>query len=134
MGRKKDAIKRSGEMISAAEVEAAIASHPGIAEVAVVGVPDPIRSEEVKAFVVLATGYGEDSLPPAQIFAHCAARLAAFKVPRYLEYRPCLPRTATLKIQKERLRALAPMSAAGAFDREQEAGRRSRLPAEVREP
>ncbi|MFL6289497.1 MAG: amino acid adenylation domain-containing protein, partial [Thermoanaerobaculia bacterium] len=115
-GRKKDAIRRSGEMISAAEIEEAIASHPGIAEVAVVGVPDPIRSEEVKAFVVLAEGYSADSLPPERIFAHCAERLAPFKVPRYLEYRRELPRTATLKIQKEKLRACA---AGSVFDREQ---------------
>jgi amino acid adenylation domain-containing protein/non-ribosomal peptide synthase protein (TIGR01720 family) len=129
VGRKKDAIRRSGEMIAAAEVEAAIAAHPGIAEVAVVGVPDPIRSEEVKAFVVLADGYSEERLPPERILAHCAARLAAFKVPRYLEYRRELPKTATLKIRKEVLRAGA-AAPAGVFDRE----RAARGLAEVRRP
>ena len=117
-GRKKDAIKRSGVMISAAEVEAAIASHPGIAEVAVIGVPDPIRSEEVMAFVVLGEGHGEDTLPPEQILAWCAERLAPYKVPRFLEYRRHLPKTATLKIQKESLRALAAADPGAGFDRE----------------
>ncbi|HXM70753.1 MAG TPA: AMP-binding protein, partial [Thermoanaerobaculia bacterium] len=122
VGRKKDAIRRPGEMIAAAEVEAALASHPGIAEVAVIGVPDPIRSEEVKVFVVLADGYTEDSLPPAQILAYCAERLAPFKIPRYLEYRGDLPKTATLKIRKESLRALAEARSADVYDRDQMPG------------
>jgi len=104
VSRKKDVIRRSGEMIAATEVEAAIASHPGVAEVAVVGVPDPIRSEEVKAFVVLAAGRSPEDVPPREILEHCAKRLAPFKVPRYFEYRQELPRTATLKLQKEFLR------------------------------
>jgi amino acid adenylation domain-containing protein/non-ribosomal peptide synthase protein (TIGR01720 family) len=117
VGRKKDAIRRSGEMISAAEVETVIASHPGIAEAAVVGVPDPIRSEEVKAFVVLADGYDETSLSPERILAHCAERLAAFKIPRFLEYRRDLPKTATLKIRKQILRDADAAGSVGGFDR-----------------
>jgi carnitine-CoA ligase len=105
VARKKDAIRRSGEMIAAAEVEAAIASHPGIAEVAVVGVPDPIRSEEVKAFIVLAAGRTPQEVPPAEILAHCARRLSPFKIPRYIEYRRELPKTPTLKVRKESLRS-----------------------------
>jgi crotonobetaine/carnitine-CoA ligase len=105
VSRKKDVIRRSGEMIAAAEVEVTISSHPGIAEVAVIGVPDPIRSEEVKAFVVLVAGRSPEDVPPVEILEHCARRLAPFKVPRYIEYREELPRTATLKLRKEGLRA-----------------------------
>jgi acyl-CoA synthetase (AMP-forming)/AMP-acid ligase II len=115
VSRKKDAIRRSGEMIAAAEVEAAIGSHPGVAEVAVVGVPDPVRGEEVKAFVVLTAGLSPADLPPAAILAHCAERLAPFKLPRYLEYRAELPKTATLRIRKESLRAAVQPS--DVFDR-----------------
>jgi len=118
VGRKKDAIRRSGEMIAAAEVEAAIAAHPAVAEVAVVGVPDPIRSEEVKAFVVLAEGCSRAQVPPREILAHCAERLAPFKVPRYLEYRRQLPKTATLRIRKELLRSDGARCGEPCFDRD----------------
>jgi crotonobetaine/carnitine-CoA ligase len=122
LGRKKDAIRRSGEMIAAAEVEAAIGSHLGVAEVAVVGVPDPIRSEEVKAFVVLADGLSPTDLPPDEILEHCARRLAPYKIPRYVEYRSELPKTATLRVRKESLRS-ATAPGEQVFDRERMAGR-----------
>lgn len=123
VGRNKDAIRRSGELVAAAEVEEAIASHPGVAEVAVIGVPDPIRSEEVKAFVALAAGRSPADLPPAEILAHCARSLAPFKIPRYIEYRGELPKTATLKIRKEELRlAAGGTQGEHVFDRERRGG------------
>jgi len=118
VGRKKDAIRRSGEMIAAAEVEAAIASHPAVAEVAVVGVDDPLRGEEVKAFLVLAGDRSRRDVPPEEIIDHCSKRLASFKIPRYLEYRRDLPKTATLKVRKEALRASETEAAGEVFDRQ----------------
>jgi acyl-CoA synthetase (AMP-forming)/AMP-acid ligase II len=103
VGRKKELIRRGGENVSPAEVEAALAAHPRVAEVAVVGVPDPIYEEEIKAFVLLRPGETPATVPPAELFAHCATRLAPYKVPRYLEYREEFPRTPTWRVQKRRL-------------------------------
>jgi crotonobetaine/carnitine-CoA ligase len=68
----------------------------------VIAVPDPIRDEAVKAFVVLREG---SSVTPEQIEAHCAARLAKFKVPTFVELRSSLPKTSLGKIEKKALRA-----------------------------
>jgi len=104
-GRKKDTIRRGGEMIAAATVEAAIAAHPAVAQAAVVGVADPIRGEEVKACVVLAEDRPAGDATAEELFAWCAGRLADFMVPRYLEIRARLPMTPTLKVKKDLLRA-----------------------------
>ncbi|OGQ53933.1 MAG: hypothetical protein A2W66_12210 [Deltaproteobacteria bacterium RIFCSPLOWO2_02_56_12] len=76
----------------------------GYAESAVIGVPDPIRQEEVKAYIVLKPPATPESLPAAEIWAFCKKHLASFKVPRYLEYRTELPKTPRSKIQKSLLR------------------------------
>ena len=102
--RKKDMIKRSGENIASAEVERVLNSHPLIAESAVVAVADPIRQEEVKACIVLAGGASPEGLPPEALWEFCAEHLAPFKVPRYLDYRPELPKTPSSKVQKNLLR------------------------------
>jgi len=115
--RKKDMVRRGGENIASQEVEHVLRARPGVADAAVIGVPDPIWGEEVKAYVVLKEGESEASLPPAAIFAHCAERLAAFKVPRYLEYRAELPRTASHRVRKEILRRERDDHAAGSHDR-----------------
>ncbi|HEX9444153.1 MAG TPA: AMP-binding protein, partial [Candidatus Binatia bacterium] len=98
--RKKDMIKRGDENISAEEVERALNAHPLVAESAVVGVADPIRQEEVKAYVVLKAAA---TLDPEELWRHCRERLAAFKIPRYLEFRDALPKTPSSKIQKHLL-------------------------------
>src|SRR6185295_16843866 len=124
LGRKKDMVRRGGENIAAAEVEAVLRAHPKIQDAAVIPVPDDIRGEEVKAYVLLAEGCVADDLPPEEIVAHCADRLAAFKVPRYVEYRSAVfPRTPTMRVRKEELKA-APDLTADSWDREH--GRRSR--------
>nr|WP_042191682.1 AMP-binding protein [Kibdelosporangium sp. MJ126-NF4]CEL20223.1 Long-chain-fatty-acid--CoA ligase [Kibdelosporangium sp. MJ126-NF4]CTQ97448.1 Long-chain-fatty-acid--CoA ligase (EC 6.2.1.3) [Kibdelosporangium sp. MJ126-NF4] len=97
LGRIKDMIRRSGENIAAHEVEEVLMSHPGVRLAAVIGVPDDIRGEEVKAFVV-----GDAS--EEELVSFCAQRLAAFKVPRYWEFRAELPLTASERVAKERLR------------------------------
>jgi crotonobetaine/carnitine-CoA ligase len=118
VGRIKEMVRRSNENISATEVENALLSLPGIAEAAVVPVPDDIRGEEVKAFVVLDAGLTPAALPPARILAHCAERLAAFKVPRFLRYRDTpLPRSTSGKPQKPVLIAEAADPRAGCWDR-----------------
>jgi crotonobetaine/carnitine-CoA ligase len=118
LGRKKDMVRRGGENIAAAEVEEVLRAHPKIRDAAVIPVPDDIRGEEVKAYVVLAEGCIADDLPPEEIVAHCAGRLAAFKVPRYVEYCSAdFPRTPTMRVRKEELKA-APHPTANAWDRE----------------
>lgn len=115
VGRIKEMVRRANENISATEVENALLSLPGIAEAAVVPVPDPTRGEEVKAFLVLEQGA---DLPPERVIAHCAERLASFKVPRFLKYRDTpLPRSTSGKPQKPALLAEAPDPRAGCWDR-----------------
>lgn len=120
VGRVKDMVRRAGENIAAREVESVIAALPDIAEVAVVPVPDPVRGEEVKAYVVLAAGVGIDALPPAAIFTHCAKNLAPFKVPRYIAYQQELPKTASGKVAKKSLIEGASDLRQGSYDRIQE--------------
>ena len=115
--RKKDMVRRGGENIASQEVEHVLRAHPGVADAAVIGVPDPIWGEEVKAYVVLKEGESEASTPPASLFEHCAERLAAFKLPRYLEYRAELPRTASHRVRKEMLRRERDDHAEGSHDR-----------------
>jgi acyl-CoA synthetase (AMP-forming)/AMP-acid ligase II len=100
--RKKDVIITGGENVSSIEVEDCLFSHPKVAEVAVIGVPDEKWGETVKALVVTAEGaeVNEDEL-----IAHCRERLAHYKCPRSVEFRRELDRTATGKLQKFKLRA-----------------------------
>ncbi len=74
-----------------------------IQDAAVIGVPDEIRKEEVKAYVILQPGQTRESVPPQAIFEHARKYLAPFKVPRYLEYREALPRTPSNKVRKPEL-------------------------------
>ncbi|MBP6877240.1 MAG: acyl--CoA ligase [Phenylobacterium sp.] len=117
VGRLKEMVKRSGENIAAQEVEAAIRSHPDVVEVGVIGVPDPKRKEEVKAYVVLGPGKTHDDVSPAVLAAWAEERLAAFKVPRYWSYVADFPRTATNKIAKQRLVDAQADLRVGAYDR-----------------
>jgi crotonobetaine/carnitine-CoA ligase len=111
-------VRRCGENVAAAEVEEVLRAHPKIRDAAVISVPDDIRGEEVKAYVLLAEGFAADDLPPDEIVAHCADRLAAFKVPRYVEYRDAdFPRTPTMRVRKEELKT-APDLTLNAWDRE----------------
>lgn len=117
VGRVKDMIRRSGENIAAREVEAALLALEAVEEAAVIGVPDADRGQEVKACLVLKPGLTEADLPPAAVFAHCASRLARFKVPRFLEYRASLPKTPSQKVAKHLLVAERDDLRAGAVDR-----------------
>jgi acyl-CoA synthetase (AMP-forming)/AMP-acid ligase II len=105
LGRIKDVIRRSGENISAGDIEATLQGMAQILEVAAVAVPDAVRGEEVKIYVSLRPGYSARDVPPATIMAFSQERLARFKLPRYLEYVEQLPKTASGKISKPELRA-----------------------------
>jgi acyl-CoA synthetase (AMP-forming)/AMP-acid ligase II len=97
--RKRDVIRRGGENVSSVLVEKTLREHPAVVEVAVVGVPDPVLGQEIKAFVVASTPVGEQDL---RDFA--AARLAKFQVPRLWEFRTSLPKTPTQRVEKYKLR------------------------------
>lgn len=118
LGRKKDIVRRGGENIACAQVEAVLRTHPKIRDAAVIPVPDEIRGEEVKAYVLLVEGCSADDLPPHEIVAHCAGRLAAFKIPRYIAYQAAdFPRTPSMRVRKEDLKAVDDLTA-DAWDRE----------------
>jgi crotonobetaine/carnitine-CoA ligase len=99
--RAKDMIKRAGENVASGEVEMVLLQHPSVAEAAVIGVPDAIRDEAIKAIIVLEKGRAatED-----EIIEFCRRRLSRFRVPEIVEFRPDLPRTSVGKVKKYLLR------------------------------
>ncbi len=99
--RKKDVIISGGENVSSIEVEDTLFSHPAVAEVAVIGVPHDKWGETVKALVVLESGAAADE---AELIEHCRNAMAHYKCPTSVEFRDALPRTATGKLQKFKLR------------------------------
>ena len=99
--RKKDVIITGGENVSSIEVEDVLFSHPAVAEVAVIGVPDERWGETVKALVVVSDG---TPCTEAELIEYARSRMAHFKAPTSVEFRDSLPRTATGKLQKARLR------------------------------
>jgi long-chain acyl-CoA synthetase len=99
--RKKDMILRGGFNVYPRELEEVLMTHPAVSLVAVVGVPDERLGEEIKAFIVPKAG-AEASEP--EIIAWCRERMAAFKIPRSVEFREAFPMTATGKILKRELR------------------------------
>jgi crotonobetaine/carnitine-CoA ligase len=110
-GRLKNVIKRSGENVSAEEVEAALAEHPGVLECLVFGVDDPIRTQEVAALVVA----GDPGLEPSELVRTAATRLARWKLPRYVAVTAePLPRLGNGKV--DRMRAVRMLGPATAWD------------------
>ena len=103
VGRLKEVLRRRGENLSPLEVEEVLTEHPAVLECAVVGVPSELSEDEVKAFIVPADAGG--SLDFRQLKEFAAARLAAFKVPRYWQLIDELPRTPTARVAKHRLPA-----------------------------
>jgi acyl-coenzyme A synthetase/AMP-(fatty) acid ligase len=97
--RKKNIIRRSGENIAAAEVEAMLLSHADVRQAAVMAVTDEIREEEVLACIVLRSGTGDPATAEA-LFRYCHERLAYYKAPGWLWFAESLPVTGSQKIQK----------------------------------
>ncbi|MBB3663528.1 crotonobetaine/carnitine-CoA ligase [Prauserella sediminis] len=110
IGRTKDMIRRSGENIAADEVERALLLHPGVTAAAVVAVPDELRGEEVKAYVVLGTEHD-----PEELAEFCETKLARFKVPRFWSVVDELPMTPSERVAKGQLRQGDQRT--GAYDR-----------------
>jgi long-chain acyl-CoA synthetase len=100
--RKKDLIIASGYNVYPRDVEEALYQHPAVLEAAVVGVPDDYRGETVKAFIVLKPGM---TVTEEELIAFCRENLAAYKVPRLIEFRDELPKTAVGKILRRGLKA-----------------------------
>jgi crotonobetaine/carnitine-CoA ligase len=100
-GRKKDAIRRRGENISAQEVELVISKHPAVLECAAYGVPSELSEEEVMAAVTLKPG---ETLTPEELILHCQENMARFMVPRYVEFMESLPKTPSLRVEKYKLK------------------------------
>jgi long-chain acyl-CoA synthetase len=98
--RKKDLIKPGGFQVWPREVEEVIASHPAVVEVSVAGVPDEYQGEVGKAWIVLRPG---QQVTADEIKAHCREKLAAYKVPKHIEFRDGLPKTMVGKVLRREL-------------------------------
>jgi long-chain acyl-CoA synthetase len=101
VGRQRERIKRGGYSVFPAEVEAVVLTHPAVAEAAAVGMPDETLGEEIAAFVTLRPGATIDA---DELIAWCRERLAAYKYPRRVVIVAELPKSATGKILRARLR------------------------------
>src|SRR5512146_2757826 len=116
-GRSDDMLKVGGIWCSPIEIEAQLVSHPKVLEVAVVGAPDPSGLVKPEAYVVLRDGVSGSDALASELMLHCKTRLAPYKFPRHIHFVNELPKTATGKIQRFRLRQLAeqvPPAKAGA--------------------
>lgn len=109
--RKKDVIKPGGFQVWPREVEEIIASHPAVAEVGVAGVSDDYQGEAVKAWVVLRAS---QQVSADELRAYCRERLAAYKVPKYIEFRDSLPKTPIGKVLRRELVAESSQNRGGA--------------------
>jgi long-chain acyl-CoA synthetase len=100
LGRRDDMIKSRGEKVSPREVENVLHKMPGVAEAAVIGVPDPVLGQAIKAVLVL-----EKDAPVTErdVLKHCSANLEDFMMPKIVEFRQSMPRTSTGKINKREL-------------------------------
>lgn len=99
--RKKEAIRKSGEMLSPSDVEKVLNSHPDVAECAVVGVPSELGDDEVKAVIVVRAG---SSIEPSTLIKFCEGKIAYFMIPRFIEFRERLPKTPSERIEKYKLK------------------------------
>jgi len=97
--RKRDVVRRGGENVSSVLVEKTLREHPKVLDCAVIGVPDPVLGQEIKAYVV-----AREPVDEAELRAFAAARLAKFQVPRLWEFRDGLPKTPTQRVEKYKLR------------------------------
>jgi acyl-coenzyme A synthetase/AMP-(fatty) acid ligase len=104
VGRSDDMLKVGGIWVSPVEIENALTGHEAVRESAVVGHPDQSNLIKPKAFVALQAGYSPSEELARELIAYCAREMAAFKRPRWIEFVEELPRTATGKLQRSRLR------------------------------
>ena len=105
VGRADDVIKSAGHLIGPFEVESALMEHPGVAEAGVIGIPDPVVGEVVKAFVALKPGFEPTDALRRELLAHARRKLGAAVAPKTLDFRPGLPQTRSGKIMRRLLKA-----------------------------
>ena len=106
-GKGEDIIKSSGYRIGADEIEVALKAHPAVDDAGVVGVPHPIRGEDVVAFVILKEGYEESEKTKNDIYNHLKATIATYKLPREIFFVKSLPRHTTGKLLRRELKEIA---------------------------
>jgi acetyl-CoA synthetase len=105
VGRADDVIKASGHLIGPFEVESVLMEHPAVAEAGVIGKPDPVALEAVKAFVTLKAGHAPSDALRRDILAHARVRLGAVVAPKELDFKSSLPKTRSGKIMRRLLKA-----------------------------
>jgi acetyl-CoA synthetase len=105
VGRADDVIKTSGHLIGPFEVESVLMEHPTVAEAGVIGKPDPVALEVIKAFVTLKAGHAPGEPLKRDILAHARKRLGAVVAPKELDFKPNLPKTRSGKIMRRLLKA-----------------------------
>jgi acetyl-CoA synthetase len=104
-GRADDVINTAGERVGPFEVESALVSHPAVAEAGVIGKPDELRGQIIKAFISLRAGYQPSEELKKEIAAHVKKNLAGHAAPREIEFRDKLPKTRSGKIMRRVLKA-----------------------------
>jgi acetyl-CoA synthetase len=105
VGRADDVIKSAGHLIGPFEVESALMEHPAVAEAGVIGKPDPVVGEVVKAFVALKQGFEQSEALRMELLGHARKRLGAAVAPKEIAFLPSLPRTRSGKIMRRLLKA-----------------------------
>jgi acyl-CoA synthetase (AMP-forming)/AMP-acid ligase II len=101
IARKDDLIKTKGERVSPKEIENTLCEMETVAEAAVIGIPDEILGQAIKAFVVTKNG---NKLTEKQVMRYCAKNLESFMIPRYIEFRDSFPKSSSGKVDKKRLK------------------------------
>jgi acyl-coenzyme A synthetase/AMP-(fatty) acid ligase len=103
VARKDDIIKSRGEKVAPKEVENVLYKLPQVIEAAVVGVPDPVLGQAIKAFVALRQDDHAEPLTEQAVLQHCRANLEDYMMPKYVEFRDSLPKTSSGKLKKTEL-------------------------------
>jgi crotonobetaine/carnitine-CoA ligase len=115
LDRQKDSIRRRGENISAFEIEQVVLRHPAVGDAAAYPVPSSLGEDDVALAVVLRK---DQPLREAELIAYCAANMARFMVPRYIQFLDDLPRNPSQKVEKFKLRQQAENDLSLLWDRE----------------
>jgi acetyl-CoA synthetase len=105
VGRADDVIKTSGHLVGPFEVESVLLQHPSVAEAGVIGKPEPVAGEVVKAFVALKPGFEQSDELRRALLAHARTRLGAVVAPKEIAFAPSIPRTRSGKIMRRLLKA-----------------------------
>ncbi len=105
VSREDDVIKTSGYRVGPEEIEQALVEHPAVADAGVIGIPDPVRGQATKAFVLLKPGYQPGDAIQDELLEHCRKLIAVYKLPRVVEFVESVPRTPTGKLLRRVLRA-----------------------------